>query len=202
MAMTGFRGTVGGSVQSNYTDQPGQGIAGMLAFASEQATANLDSMLIAETNGVYAGQGIVAAVNNANGANSFDLQAPNKLVSIPAANNLTIADFAGIVVFDETMQSDSNGKPGLAKGRVARILRPGKSGGRIYVPVNSNDTVVPGTSTVNWVIAAGSDAKYAPGQFTTAALAGDATHGYSVAITTASWVTSGAAGTLAIIELG
>lgn len=199
MAFTGFRGTAFGAVQSNYTDQPGVGIAGMLAFASEQAGANVDSVYVGETEGLAAGKGI-AFTQQTN--NAFDLQAPNVAAFLPAANNLTIADFAGIVVFDETMQSDASGVPGYNKGRMARILRPGKSGGRIYVKVNANDTVVPGTSSVNWVIAAGSDGKYTVGEFTTAALAGDSTYGYSVAITTAKWVTPAAANGLSIIELG
>ena len=59
MAFNGFRGTAGGSVQSNYTDQPGLGVPGMIAFASEEVTANIDSYFIGDANGVAAGKFVV-----------------------------------------------------------------------------------------------------------------------------------------------
>ncbi len=46
---TGYRGTVNGSVQTDYADQPGQAFPGMLAFAGDDNF--LDSIFIGETNG-------------------------------------------------------------------------------------------------------------------------------------------------------
>jgi len=196
MAFTGFRGTANGSVQTSYTDQPGVAVAGMLAFASDYNL--VDSALVATAAGIPCGAG-VQLVTNAS-TEPGNLQVPNTLAQTPAATNLTIADFGGIVVFDEGSQSDTNGVPGWAYQRNARVLRNRRSGGRVYVNVNSNDTITVGSSTVNWVISGGSDLKYAAGQFTGAALAGNATVGYSVAITTANYVTNGVASGIAMIE--
>ena len=189
---SGFRGTVSGSVQANYTDQPGVAVPGMLAFASD---INLcDNIIVGETNGIAAGRGVTAALNTAAATN---LQRPDRSLALPtvAAN---AAALAGIVVFDENMQTDENGVPGHAKGRFARVLRPVRAGGRIYV--KAKEAIAPATATVNWVTVAGSDGLYAVGEFAPAALAGDATRGTSVAISTASFVTTAAAGELAMVE--
>jgi hypothetical protein len=189
---TGFRGTSGGSVQSAYTDQPGQGCDGMLAFASD---INLcDSVYIDESNGIAAGRGVkVASVSDA-----ISLQRPNLAASLPTTGD-DADDFFGIVVFDEQMQSDSNGVPGVANDRMALVLRRVRAGGRIYVKCPEAVTV--GTSTVNWVTIAGSDALYEVGQFAPAALAGNATYGTSVACSFMTWVQGCSAGGLGIIEI-
>jgi hypothetical protein len=190
---TGFRGTVQGAIQTVVYDQPGQGVPGMLPFASDNDL--VDSYL---ANGdLPAGCGIVLGFNS-NTAEQF--QQPGQLAALPAANNLTIADFAGIVVFDENMQSNADGVPGWANGRVARVVRPGRAGGRVYV--KAIDAIDRTTATVNWVVQGGTDGKYAAGEFAPAALAGNATVGYSVAITTAKFISSAAVGSVAIIELG
>ena len=189
---SGFRGTVSGSVQANYTDQPGVGVAGMLAFASD---INLcDAIIVGETNGVAAGRGVTATLNTAAGTN---LQRPDRSLFLPAVAD-DAADLAGIVVFDENMQTDENGVPGWAKGRFARVLRPVRAGGRIYV--KAKEAIAPATATVNWVTVAGTDGLYAVGEFAPAALAGTAEAGTSVAISTASFVTTAAAGELAMVE--
>lgn len=193
MAYTGFRGTAGGSVQSNYTDQPGVAVDGMIAFASDLNM--VDSVFVDGAAGVFAGAGVTVAYN---ATGDFSLQTPNQAVSLPAGTE-DINGFYGVVIFDEGMQSDSNGKAGWNDGRQARVLRKVRSGGRVWV--KCPEAVTAGTSTVNWVIAGGSDAKYVAGQFSPAALAGDATHGTSVSLDTiAKFRTSCAAGGYAIIE--
>jgi len=189
---TGYRGAVNGSVQSSYTDQPGVAIAGMLAFASD--INNCDAIFIGETNGIAAGKGVRLVKGN----EGFGFQRPNGVAFLPESDEAA-TEFGGIVVFDEAMQSDENGIPGWAKGRVARLLRPGRAGGRVYVKAIAAVDV--DTATVNWVIKAGTDGKYEAGEFTPAALAGTAAAGYSVALTNAKWVTDAAAGDLAMIEL-
>lgn len=191
---TGFRGTVQGAIQTAVLDQPGQGIAGMMPFASDNSL--VDSYIV--SGDLPAGCG-VQLVANAGAATSF--QAPPFLAQVPTAHGtLTLADFGGIVVFDENMQSNADGVPGWADGRTARIARPGRAGGRVYV--RAIEAIDHTTASVNWVVEAGTDGLYAAGEFAPAALAGNATAGYSVAITTAKFITSAAAGGLAIIELG
>lgn len=194
MAFTGYRGSVSGAVQTVYTDQPGVAVAGMVAFASENNF--LDGIVIGETEGVAAGVGCQFTQNTAAASN---LQRPDVSALLPTTG-LTAADLKGVLVFDETMQSDSTGVPGYNKGRFGRFLRTDRIGGRIYV--KAVEAVAPATASVNWVIVAGSDGKYKAGEFAPAALAGNAAVGYSVAITTAKWVTTAAAGGLAIIEFG
>ena len=193
---SGFRGTVNGSVQANYTDQPGRAVPGMLAFASDINFC--DSILIAETNGVRAGRGVVMAQNTASATN---FQTPDVSASLPTSALTTEAAFlatGGVLVFEENMQSDEYGYPGFAAGRIGRILRLNRVKGRISVL--ASQAVVVGTSSVHLVTVAGSDGLYSPGQFVSAALAGDATHGYSVAITSAKWVSAASAGGVACIE--
>lgn len=191
---TGFRGTANGYVQNTVTDQPGQAVPGMLPYASDNDL--IDSYLT--SGNVPAGCG-VQLVANAGALTQY--QTPPLLAVVPTAHGtLDITNFGGICVFDENMQSNADGIPGWSDGRVARILRPGRAGGRIYVRVR--EAVTAGTSTVNWVVEAGTDGLYAAGEFAPAALAGSAAAGYSVAITTAKWVTSAAAGGIAMIELG
>lgn len=189
---TGYRGSVGGSVQTAYTDQPGAAYDGMLAFSGD---INLvDSMYVNETNGIAAGRGIkVASVSD-----SISLQRPNLAASLPATGD-DADDFYGILVFDEMMQTDENGVPGVSDGRMCNVLRRVRAGGRIYVLCPEAVTV--GSSTVNWVTVAGTDGLYEAGQFAPAALAGTGAAGTSVACTFMTWVQGCSAGGLGIIEI-
>lgn len=191
---TGFRGSVNGSVQTTYDDQPGQAMPGMLMFASDINMC--DAVFIGETLGIEAGKG----VQFVNGDEGLGFQRPAVLAYLPAGTEAA-AELAGIIVFDEAMQSqaDADGNPinGWAKGRMARVLRPTRAGGRIYV--KAKEAVVVGTSTVNWVIAAGSDGVYEAGEFAPGVLA-SSTVGTTVAITNAKWITNAAAGELAGLE--
>ncbi len=130
---TGYRGEVGGSVQKGgYTDQPGEGVPGMLAFASD---INLvDAVYIGEDNGIAAGRGVIFEDVD----DLVSLQRPNVKAMLPIGTT-TADEFQGIVVFDERMNSNADGVPGWAKGRVGRILLNKRSGGRIYV--NCPETV-------------------------------------------------------------
>jgi hypothetical protein len=191
---SGFRGTKNGSVQANYTDQPGVGVPGMLMFASD---INLcDAMFIGETGGIAAGRGVHATINT-NSPNN--LQRPDRSMYLPTSADTTEATLYGVLVFGEDMQSDENGVPGWAVERVGKVLRYGaRVGGRIYV--KAIDAWDPATSTVNWVTVGGTDLKYKAGQFSPAALAGSAGAGYSVALTLAKVVTVAAAGDIVGIE--
>lgn len=189
---TGFRGNVGGSVQANYTDQPGVGVPGMLAFASD---VNLcDAVYVGEIDGIAAGCGVVFV----DVVDDISLQRPNVAAELPDSATV-VADFKGIVVFDEQMQSDSDGVPGWANGRIGRVLRNNRNGGRVYVA--AREAVDHTSDTVNLVIVGGTDLLYKAGEFAPTALAGTALAGTSVLIPTAKWVTSVAVGDVAMIEL-
>lgn len=196
MAFNGFRGTAGGSVQTTYTDQPGVASAGMLAFASEEALALIDSYIVGEANGIAAGRGVV--LTQVATPNIGNLQAPNQTANLPSAGN-TVTDFAGIAVWDATMQSDSNGVPGYNQGRLLRVMRKGRSGGRIYVKVMDTIAV---TDTVYLVTVASTDGNYQPGDFTNGTPAGATT---ATLATVAKWITPAtgttAAPAVAMIEL-
>jgi len=192
---SGYRGNVLGSVQTTYSDQPGVALPGMLAFASDDNF--MDAMFIGETLGIEAGKGIQAIIAD----EGLGFNRPGLAAYLPNGGE-SAAEMYGIVVFDQAMQSqeDSDGNPinGWAKGRVARVLRPGRAGGRIYV--KAKDDIVPGTSTVNWVTTAGSDGIYEAGEFAPGVL-NSGTVGTTVAITNAKWVSAAAAGEVAILEL-
>lgn len=192
---TGFRGTANGAIQTVVTDQPGVGVPGELCFASDNDL--VDSYLVTGTDGVFAGAGVQLVANS---AGLGQLQLPGQLAQVPNANNLTIADFKGVVVFDENMQSDATGVPGWDDGRTCRVVRPGRAGGRVFV--KAVEAVDKATATVNWVTQGGTDGKYRAGEFAPTALAGSAAAGYSVAITTATVISSAAAGGVYAIELG
>lgn len=190
---SGYRGTAHGSVQTTYQDQPGVAVPGMLAFASDYH--NTDAIFIGEANGIAAGKGVRLLAAN----EGLNFQRPPVQAFLPEGDGVeAVAEFGGVVVFDEAMQSDENGVPGWAYGRVARIVRPGRAGGRVYV--SAKDTITPGTSTVNWVIVAPADGSYELGDFAPSALGGgDA--GTSVALTNCSWVTPAVDGEVAILEM-
>lgn len=184
----GYRGTVGGSVQANYTDQPGVAIAGMLAYASD---INLcDSMLVNETGGIAAGKGVY--MSDATSVTG-DLQRPNEVARLPVTGDTTLTSFLGFTVFEESMQSDENGVPGTADGRTVRVLRPNRVGGRIYVYAKA--AVTKGGTIHLCTAASGS---YVAGDL----VPSDLTAGYSVDISSlCRWTQTTTAAGLVIVEL-
>ena len=192
MFTNGYRGEVGGAVQTTYSDQPGVAAPGMIAFASDITYE--DAIYIGEDDGIAAGKGVIFTPVS----DDISLQRPNEAAYLPTTG-LTVADFAGILIFDETMQSDENGVPGYAQGRMGRIAKPIRAGARIYV--KAVEAIDPATSVVHWVVVAGTDGLYEAGEFAPAALAGSAAAGYSTTLASiAKWVTKAAAGDVAIIE--
>lgn len=189
----GYRGTVGGSVQTTYPDQPGVGVPGMLAFASDIVQA--DSIFVGETDGIAAGRGVIFTAI----ADDVSLQRPNEGAFLPTVATV-LADFRGVVIFDEHMQSDENGVPGWAQGRMARIARAGgRAGARLYVKAVE---VIAKTDAVHMCIVAGSDGLYQLGEFCPEALAGTAEAGTSIDVSTkARWVEGADAGDVALLEL-
>jgi|GEM_PF-1709854 len=188
---SGYRGIQGGSVQTAYTDQPGVGVPGMLPYASDNVL--MDNMLVNEANGIAAGRGVVRIPGTADIGN---LQRPHSTIKLPDASTIA-GDFVGIVLFDEAMQSDSNGVPGWADGRNARVLRPHRAGGRVYVKAKQAIALM---DAVYMVTIAPTDASYAAGEFCTSSLGGGSA-GTSVHLTNARWETAADSGDVAIMEL-
>lgn len=123
---SGYRGSVGGFVQNNYTDQPGVGVPGMLAFASDFNFT--DSVSIGEPDGIAAGIGVVFQYVD----DKTSLQRPHVAAYLPTDTTVA-SDFKGVVVFAEDMQSNEYGIPGVENGRIGSVLLNSRSGGRIYV---------------------------------------------------------------------
>lgn len=199
MAYDGFRGTAFGPVQTSVTDQPGVGVPGMLPFAGDNDL--IDSYTVG-SGGVFAGAGVrLATPTIASTKQDYSSlhNVPLDEATLPTTGT-TAAEFKGVCIFDENMQSDSDGVPGWNQGRLARIARPIRAGFRVWV--RAEDAWTKGSSTVNWVIVAGSDGKYAAGEFAPSALAGNATVGYSVALNASCAIcrTSAAAGGLVMLE--
>lgn len=200
---SGFRGTQNGYVQNMITDQPGFGVPGMLPYASDNTL--VDSFIVGAD--VFAGAGCILLPNSAFTSPALidspvNYQTPPELMALPSAaqspSGLALYNFAGVVVFNENMQSNSSGYPGWAQGRVGQLLRPNRAGGRIFVV--ARETIVPGTSTVNWIVVGDTAGLYAAGEFAPEAYSTNSAT--SVAITTAKWITPAVAGGIAIIEFG
>ena len=199
--LNGYRGVRGGSVQSAYHDQPNLAVPGMLAFASDMNL--LDTVMVGSD--VLAGMGVIGA----NPTDSTQLyQRPIFTISPPAGTETLASQLAGVVVFDEAMQSDENGNPGWSAQRAARILRVNRVGGRIYV--NQRLPVEVGTSTVNWVIKGGAmqgvthvagEFSPVPGTETDGFYAGTITTSGSGYITAAGLATSGGSGSGCTVDI-
>lgn len=187
---TAYRGTTNGSVQTTYTDQPGVAYAGMLMSAGEPSA--IDSYMVGETNGIGAGIGVRLVAGN----DGLGFQWPALAAKLPEGDE-NENDFGGIVVFDQAMQTDSSGNNGWGYQKEARILRPVRAGGRIYVSVV--DAVAPLTDSVYWVIAADTAGTYEVGSFAPAALGGGAA-GTTVLLSSCRWVKGADAGGIAGIE--
>ena len=201
----GYYGIAGGAVQAAYDDQPGIAVPGELAYASDLNMC--DALVVGDANGVPAGYGVKRVSITADDAVS--MQTPLDALFLPgntvgtawgvngAAGGETIASFAGIVVFDETMQSNSSGQPGWDTGRMAMVVRPHRSGGRVWI--YCLEAMTKGNN-IWWVTAGGtaaSGAVYTAGMFADHNPAGGVT---AVQITTAFLITSGIAGGVALVE--
>ena len=197
---SGYRGTSMGPVQTAVTDQPGVGVPGMLAFASDND--QIDSYSVG-SGGVFAGFGVrLATPTIASTKEDYSSihTIPLDEATLPTTGTIA-AEFKGVTIFDEHMQSDaSTGRPGWDAGRLARIGRPIRAGLRVWI--EAVDAWTKGSSTVNWVIVGGSDGKYLAGQFAPSALAGNSSAGYSVLLVASCVIarTSAAAGGLVMLE--
>lgn len=135
-----------GFAQSQYFDQQATAIPGLLAYASD---INLvDSAFVGAVDPIYgllAGTGIMinpTTVSNRPGIN-YD-------VAVPPTVTATDADFAGVVVRNQWMDTNPNGDACIYPDRMCNYARRGRAGSRIWVRLEA------GTSTfgapVYWIV--------------------------------------------------
>jgi hypothetical protein len=188
---TGFRGTAGGSVQTAYTDQPGVAVPGMLAFAADMNM--VDAFYVGTAAGVRAGAFVkLSAVSD-----DVSLQRPNDEAVVVETGD-DYEDCAGVVVFNEAMQSDENGDPGWAHGRMCQVLRKGRLGSRIYMAARA---AIARTDTPYMVTVADTAAVYKVGDVCTSSLGGGAAGTSTTLAAVCKFVTAAAAGGVVCIEM-
>lgn len=136
-----------GFAQSQYFDQQGTALPGMLANASD---INLvDSGFVggvSPVTGLVAGVGVVqrnsVARSNRPGLN-YDVY------DLPPVS-ATAADFAGVVVRNQWMSTSASGDACHFAGDMCNVLSSSRVGGRIWVRLESGSTT-PG-SPVYWIV--------------------------------------------------
>lgn len=186
-----------GFAQSEYVDQMGTALPGQLTYASDQWL--IDSYVVApatDGNGIEAGLGFVAAAipdaDRAGARAGLNI----KYAGLPAAG-ATAADFAGITVRNQQMDSNVAGHACWFAGRMCNGIRANRIGGRIWVQLSSGSAAV--DAPVFWIISDTTGHGKPIGSFAGAALGAD-----TVQLTNAvfkSAADSSTAATIAVIEL-
>jgi len=116
-----YLGTVGGFVQQTYPNQHGTWLPGDIMHGTD--TNLIDSVTVAETNGVNAGQFVTKAFMSTplrEGVN-------NIRVSLPTATSTAIY---GMVIVNRVMASRNDGTPYAPLNTMANVLRFDRAGGR------------------------------------------------------------------------
>ncbi len=135
-----------GFIQSEYFDQQGTALAGMLANASDMNLVDSAFVGIAdEIYGMPAGIGVIeqpATVTNRAGVNNITV--------MPPLANATDSEFAGVVVRNQAMRSNPNGEACWYTDTMCNIARRDRSGARIWVQLASGTSVYGGT--VHWIV--------------------------------------------------
>lgn len=135
-----------GFAQTQYFDQQATALAGMLANASD---INLvDNGFVGEvddTEGLVAGIGIVSYYTNQSNRPGI-----NQQILVPPTPATTDADFAGIVVRNQFMRTNSNGEACYFFEDVANFTRRDRAGSRIWVHLAHGSTSF--GSPVYWIV--------------------------------------------------
>ena len=203
--MSIYTGIPFGAVQDTVYDQMGTALPGDLYSAAD---ANLtDAMPVVQDGGVGVGLAVVKAFVASDMRSGINEQG----VKLPASGS-TGADFAGIVVRTQETQTDAEGRCYVDNGRMATVARPNRSGARIWVKCatafeqgavpafNVNGTTNPPGTIVGAAVATQSVAIKTPAEVTVTDPE-DTGVTVSVVIPNATFLNSGNAGDLALIEL-
>lgn len=158
-----------GFAQSRYFDQQATALAGMLANASD---INLvDSAFVGPvdaTVGLTAGIGVKvnAAIRSNRPGLNYDIVMPPDIAA-------TDDSFAGIVVRNQFMRTNSNGEACYFFEDMANYARRGRSGARIWVQLAQGSTVFGGP--VYWIVRDTKNAGLKIGAFSADPIPGTAT---------------------------
>lgn len=158
-----------GFAQFQYFDQQATALAGMLANASD---INLvDSAFVGRvdaTVGLTAGIGVM--VNPTVRSNRPGL---NYDIVMPPDSNATDESFAGIVVRNQFMRTNSNGEACYFFEDMANYARRDRAGARVWVQLAQGSTVFGGP--VYWIVRDTKNAGLKIGAFSAAPITGTAT---------------------------
>lgn len=139
-----------GFAQSTYVDQMATALPGSIAYASDQWL--IDTAIVAPDTsaaGLVAGIGVVTSVIPAANRTGARAGVNNTYAKLPAAGT-TLADFGGVLVRNQQMDSNVDGDACWFANRACNILRSNRVGGRVWVRF-VNGTAAPGGS-VYWII--------------------------------------------------
>lgn len=128
--MGNYRGTVNGSVQTGYFDQPFEGFPGQIM--SLNSPNLIDGYPVDDSAGIFVGRGVVGQANLTITSNDYgNIPAPFS-VRRPVLADAANTDFVGVAVRDSAMPNDDSGNPIWEDNTMASIMR----GGRIIVVTN------------------------------------------------------------------
>jgi len=185
--MSGFRGTIQGSVQTDYFDHPSRGFPGQIATQGDPQL--IDSYPVSDACVIRGGVGVVQDTALTIPAGVYaDRPAPFSVMSPIAAS--VVADFAGIVVRDSAQENDDTGNPIWSPGNMVPVMRQGRIFVLAPVAITAGDAVFmyrqDTTGHGNPI-----------GSFTNAAAGID-----TLELTNIRWYDSTVANSIAIIEIG
>ena len=186
-----------GFAQSLYVDQIGTALPGSLAFTSDQRL--VDSFIVSPTvgpNGLEAGLGVITSVIPALEVSGTRAGMNTKYAGLPAVG-ATAANFAGISVRNQQMDSNVAGHACWFSNRLCNVIRSNRVGGRVWVQLSNGSSVVDGA--VYWIISNTTAHGKPIGSFSATALGAD-----TVQLTTAKFKSASDASsevTIALVEL-
>ena len=139
-----------GFMQSKYVDQMSTALPGALVYASDNVL--VDSYIVDPATdglGLEAGLGYVATNIPSTDREGYREGMNTKYASKPTAAT-TAADFAGVTVRNQQMDSNVNGKACWFAGRMCNGMRANRVGGRVWVQLSNGSAAMDGT--VHWII--------------------------------------------------
>jgi len=185
--MSGFRGTIQGSVQTDYTDHPSRGFPGQIATQGDPSL--VDGYPVGGTTNLMVGLGVMRGTSITIPVGEYgDRPAPFPIIAPSAGENIN--DFVGILVRDSAQENDIDGNPIWSPNKMAPVLRQG----RIFVTAT---IAVSAGNSVHMYIDDTTGHGFPIGAFTNAAAGVD-----TIQITSARWYDTSAANSIAIIEIG
>lgn len=185
--MSGFRGVIQGSVQTDYTDHPSRGFPGQIATQGDPSL--VDGYPVSAAGVIGVGIGVVRDTLLTIPVGIYaDRPAPFS-IALPTDTSV-VADFVGIVVRDSAQENDDEGVPIWSPENMAPVMRQGRIFVFASVAIAAGEPVFmyrQDTTTHGNPI----------GSFTNAAAGID-----TIELTNIRWYDSTAANSIAIIEIG